>query len=241
MREAVAAIASPQRSDRQKNGQACPEGQPPTSLKNNCKSSRPPGITVFQHASILLNEREKKESQAAKGQEPRQASRTGKRLAKKGSQASKGKGAANQSLKLLLQKAINTSVQSQNKEQDELEHELPKREEIIDLEKEDLVRTSVAENVLKQSIHEANMKWHAQESEEFRNTVSFRNMAGKYALEFLKSVNGTLCYLMVALRMLSKVPWTSKMVCVHIRQAAIYAISKGWYLKTCESHGIHFC
>ena len=40
--------------------------------------------------------------------------------------------------------------------------------------------------------------------------------------------------------MLSKAPWTAKMVCVHIRQAAIYAISKGWYLKTNESHGIQF-
>ena len=53
-------------------------------------------------------------------------------------------------------------------------------------------------------------------------------------------MNGTLCYLMVAFRMLSKAPWTAKMVCVHIRQTAIYAISKGWYLKTSESHGIHF-
>ena len=233
LRETVAAIASPQKSDRPKNGQVCLGNQPPTSLKNNCKSSRPPGITVFQHASILLKEKEKKESQIAKGQESRQVSRSGKRLAKKGSQASKGKGAANQGLGLLLQKAIDTPVLGQSKEQDEFEHEL-QREEVIDLEQEEHVRDSVAENVLKQSIHEANMKWHAQENEEFRS------IAGKYALEFLKSMNGTLCYLMVAFRMLSKAPWTAKMVCVHIRQAAIYAISKGWYLRTSESHGIHF-
>ena len=87
---------------------------------------------------------------------------------------------------------------------------------------------------MKQSIHEANMKWHAHEDEDFRD------MAGKYALEFLKSMNGTLCYLMVALRMLAKAPWTAKMVCVHVRQAAIYAISRGWCLKTSNSHGIHF-
>ena len=79
LRETVAAIASPQKSDRPKNGQACLGNQPPTSLKNNCKPSRPPGITVFQHASILLKEKEKKESQIAKGQEPRQASRSGKK------------------------------------------------------------------------------------------------------------------------------------------------------------------
>ena len=207
LRETVGAIASPQKSDRPKNGQVCLGNQPPTSLKNNCKSSRPPGITVFQHASILLKEKEKKESQIAKGQEPRQVSRSGTKLAKKGSQASKGKGAANQGLRLLLQKAIDTPVLGQSKEQDELEHEL-QREEVIDLEQEDYVRDSVAENVLKQSIHEANMKWHAQENEEFRS------IAGKYALEFLKSMNGTLCYLMVAFRMLSKAPWTAKIVCV---------------------------
>ena len=102
------------------HGQVCPENQPPTSLKNNCKSSRPPDITVFQYASILLKEREKKENQAIKGQEPRQGSRSGKRLAKKGSHASKGKEAANTGLRLLLQKAIDTPVQSQNQEHDEL-------------------------------------------------------------------------------------------------------------------------
>ena len=232
-RETVATIASPQKSDRPKIGQACLGNQPPTSLKNNCKPSRPPGITVFQHASILLKEKEKKESQIAKEQEPRQASRSGKKLVKKGSQASKSKGAANQGLRQLLQKAIDTPVFGQSKEQDEFERDLP-REEVIDLEQEAHVRNRVADNVLKQSIREANMKWHAQENEEFRSE------AGKYALEFLKSMNGTLCYLMVAFRMLSKAPWTAKMVCVHIRQAAIYAISKGWYLKTNESHGIQF-
>ena len=234
LRETVAAIASPQKSDRSKNGQECPENQPPASLKNNCKSSRPPGITVFQHASILLKDREKKENQATKGQEPRQVSRSGKMLAKKGSHANKGKGVTNTGLRLLLQKAIDTPVQSQNKEHDEFEHELP-REEVIDLEQEDRARARVAENVLKQSIHEANMKWHAHEDEEFRD------MAGKYALEFLKSMNGTLCYLMVALRMLAKAPWTAKMVCVcTCSTGAIYAISRGWYLKTSNSHGIHF-
>ena len=161
LRETVAAIASPQKSDRGKNGQECPENQPPASLKNNCKSSRPPGITVFQHASVLLKDREKKENQATnQGQEPRQVSRSGKRLAKKGSHANKR--VTNTGLRLLLQKAIDTPVQSQNKEHDEFEHELP-REEVIDLEQEDRARARVAENVLKQSIHEANMKWHAHE------------------------------------------------------------------------------
>ena len=232
-REAIAAIASPQKSDRSKNSQECPEKQPLASLKNNSKSSRPPGITVFQHASILLKDREKKENQATKGQEPRQVSRSGKRLAKNKHHANKVKGVTNTGVSLLLQKAIDTPIQSQTKEHDELDHESPK-EEVIDLEQEDLARALAAENVLKQSIHEANIKWHTDEDAEFRDT------AGKYALEFLKSMNGTLCYLMVALRMLAKASWTAKMVCVHVRQAAIYAISKGWYVNTSNSHGVQF-
>ena len=90
------------------------------------------------------------------------------------------------------------------------------------------------ENIMKQSIHEANMKWHANDEEEFRLS------AGRYALDFLRTMNGTLCYLMVAFRMLAKAPWTTRMVCVHIRQAAIYAISQGWFVNTLASHGIYF-
>ena len=78
------------------------------------------------------------------------------------------------------------------------------------------------------------MKWHSNDDEEFRV------LAGRYALDFLKSMNGTLCYLMVAFRMLAKAPWTARMVCAHIRQAAIYAISRGWFLNTVALHGIHF-
>ena len=87
-----------------------------------------------------------------------------------------------------MQKAIDTPIFGQSKEQDEFERDLP-REEVIDLEQEAHARNRVTDNVLKQSIHEANMKWHAQENEEFRSE------AGKYALKFLKSMNGTLCYL----------------------------------------------
>ena len=154
-------------------------------------------------------------------------------LTRNGRHDNRVKGVTNTNVSQLLQKAINTPIQSQTKEQDELDHESPK-DEVIDLEQEDLAKALAAENVLKQSIHEANIKWHTDEDEDFRET------AGKYALEFLKSMNGTLCYLMVALRMLAKAPWTAKMVCVHVRQAAIYAISKGWYVNTSNSHGIQF-
>ena len=105
---------------------------------------------------------------------------------------------------------------------------------IIDIEREDLDKILAEENVIKQSIHEANIKWHSEEEQEFRT------LTGKYAVDFLKTMNGTLCYLMVAFRMLAKAPWTPRMVCVHVRQAALYAISKGWFFHTLTSHGIQF-
>ena len=85
---------------------------------------------------------------------------------------------------------------------------------IIDIEREDLDKILAEENVMKQSIHEANIKWHSDDEQEFRT------LTGKYALDFLKTMNGTLCYLMVAFRMLAKAPWTARMVCVHVRQGA---------------------
>ena len=54
------------------------------------------------------------------------------------------------------------------------------------------------------------MKWHANEDE------GFRLSAGRYAPDFLKSMKGTLCYLVVAFRVLAKAPWTIRMACVHI-------------------------
>ena len=109
-----------------------------------------------------------------------------------------------------------------------------REESVIDVEQDNLEKMLVEENVMKQSIREANMKWHANEDQDFRLS------AGKHALDFLKSMNGTLCYLVVAFRMPAKAPWTIRMVCVHIRQAAIYAISQGWFVNTLISHGIDF-
>ena len=104
----------------------------------------------------------------------------------------------------------------------------------IDIEQENLERALAEENIMKQAIREANLKWHANDEDDFRLS------AGRFALDFLKSMNGTLCYLTVAFRMLAKAPWTTPMVCVRIRQAAIYAISQGWFVNTQMTHGISF-
>ena len=104
----------------------------------------------------------------------------------------------------------------------------------IDIEQENLEKALAEEDIVKQAILEANMKWHANDEE------GFRVSAGRFALDFLKSMNGTLCYLTIAFRMLAKAQWTIHMVCVHIRQAAIYAISQGGFVNTQITHGIHF-
>ncbi len=147
--------------------------------------------------------------------------------------ATRVKGVSNPKVSSFFQKAVETPIQSHPHEFDGLERGA--REEIvIDVEQDNLEKMLVEENIMKQSIREANMKWHANDEEEFRLS------AVSYALDFLKSMNGTLCYLIVAFRMLAKAPWTIRMVCVHIRQAAIYAISQGWFVNTLVSHGIHF-
>ena len=58
--------------------------------------------------------------------------------------------------------------------------------------------------------------------------------------KFLKRMNSTLCFLIVVYRMLAKANWTRTMVAVDIKQAALYAISKGWYVKASEFCGYPF-
>ena len=157
----------------------------------------------------------------------------GKRQARAGNPVVKSKGAPSPKVTSFFQKAVETPIQSHPCDIDELEHG-GQEDGVIDVEQDDLERSFVEENIMQQSIHEANMKWHSNDDEEFRV------LAGRYALDFLKSMNGTLCYLMVAFRMLAKAPWTARMVCVHICQAAIYAISRGWFVNTVALHGIHF-
>ena len=52
--------------------------------------------------------------------------------------------------------------------------------------------------------------------------------------KFLRRMDSTLCYLIVVYRMLAKASWTRSMVAVDIKQAALYAISRGWYVKASD-------
>ena len=45
-----------------------------------------------------------------------------------------------------------------------------------------------------------------------------------------------MCFLIVAYRMLAKANWSRTMVAVDVKQAALYAISKRWYVKSDNFH-----
>ena len=197
-REAIAAIASPQKSGHDTERPCSPKNQlPATSSANNSKASRPPGITLLQHSAILIKDRERKENALAKGPDSRHCPKPGKRQAKTGHQTIKVKGVSSSSVNSLLQKAVDTPIRSHPHDIDELEQNV-QEDVVIDIEQEDIAKILAEENTMKQSIHEANIKWHSNDEEEFRM------QAGRYALDFLKSMNGTLCYLIVAFRMLAK-------------------------------------
>ena len=55
-------------------------------------------------------------------------------------------------------------------------------------------------------------------------------MVESTAIQILLSMHATFCYYVVAMRLLTKAPWTENMVSIDVRQAALVAISKGWYL-----------
>ena len=58
--------------------------------------------------------------------------------------------------------------------------------------------------------------------------------------KFLRRMDCTMCFLIVAYRMLAKANWNRSMVAVDIKQAALYAISKGWHVKSGDFHDYPF-
>ncbi len=58
--------------------------------------------------------------------------------------------------------------------------------------------------------------------------------------KFLRRMDSTMCFLIVAYRMLAKASWSRSMVAEDIKQAALYAISKGWHVKSGDFHDYPF-
>ena len=83
----------------------------------------------------------------------------------------------------------------------------------------------VADEIRKQAIaveqvRDASGKWLTDYPMKKRNEIE------QLAVRFLLTMNSTLCFFTVAMRMLSKAPWTESMASVDVRQFALVAISR---------------
>ena len=82
------------------------------------------------------------------------------------------------------------------------------------------------QTVAVEQVRDAGSKWLTQYPEAKRNAIE------QLAVSFLLAMNSTLCFFTVAMRMLSKAPWTDPMISPDVRQAAMVAISRGWFVKS---------
>ena len=77
-----------------------------------------------------------------------------------------------------------------------------------------------------QLIRDAGEKWLSEISVQKRNDIE------KLACQFLLTMDSTLCFFTVSLRMLALAPWKDPMVAIDVRQAAMVAIARGWYVRS---------
>ena len=77
-----------------------------------------------------------------------------------------------------------------------------------------------------QLVRDAGEKWLLQVSDQKRNDIE------KFAIQFLLAMDSTLCFFTVSLRMIALAPWKDSMVSIDVRQAAVVAISTGWFVKS---------
>ena len=81
------------------------------------------------------------------------------------------------------------------------------------------------EILMKAEINDAVHKWCAT------YPTAHQIRVAHIAFKFRCRISSTICFLVAAYRLLAKAPWTTNMIAVDIKQAAFYAISKGWSLK----------
>ena len=94
----------------------------------------------------------------------------------------------------------------------------------------DVERLIAADEIRKQAaaveqVRDAGTKWLTEYPDLQRNSIE------QLAVRFLLAMNSTLCFFTVAMRMLSKAPWTEAMISLDVRQSAMVAISRGWFVK----------
>ena len=77
-----------------------------------------------------------------------------------------------------------------------------------------------------QLVRDASEKRLSQVPDQKRNDIE------QLAIQFLLAMDSTLCFFTVSLRMIALAPWEDSMVAIDVRQAAVVAISKGWFVKS---------
>ena len=97
--------------------------------------------------------------------------------------------------------------------------------DIVDLVKKFSKEEKEQEALMKTEINDAVHKWCAT------YPAAHQMRIAHVAFKFRYRISSTICFLVAAYRLLAKAPWTTNMIAVDIKQAAFYAISKGWSLK----------
>ena len=91
--------------------------------------------------------------------------------------------------------------------------------DIVDLVKKLSKEEKEQETLMKTEINDAVHKWCAT------YPAAHQIRVAHVAFKFRCRISSTICFLVAA------APWTTNMIAVNIKQAAFYAISKGWSLK----------
>ena len=97
--------------------------------------------------------------------------------------------------------------------------------DIVDLVKKLSKEEKEQETLMKTEINDAVHKWCAT------YPAAHQMRVAHVPFKFRCRISSTICFLVAAYRLLAKAPWTTNMIAVDIKQAAFYAISKGWSLK----------
>ena len=97
--------------------------------------------------------------------------------------------------------------------------------DFVDLVKKLSKEEKEQETLMKTEINDAVHKWCAT------YPAAHQMRVAHVAFKFRCRISSTICFLVAAYRLLAKAPWTTNMIAVDIKQAAFYAISKGWSLK----------
>ena len=97
--------------------------------------------------------------------------------------------------------------------------------DIVDLVEKISTEEKEEEALMKAEINDAVHKWCSLLPAAHQTRIAY------IAFKFRCRISSTICFLVAAYRLLARAPWTANMIADDIKQAALYAISKGWSLK----------